>query len=103
MPAQSVQDRVVVESQLLSDGRAREPLFVELSCDGDLGVGHSAGCVNSVFGEDACDSRAGDLELSGNGSDVAHSEVASNHEFDFFRLQLSSSPVGRAGSLLPMS
>ncbi len=50
-----------------------------------MGVGHRAGCVNSVFGEDACDSRSGDLELSGNDSDVADSEVMSNEEFRFVR------------------
>lgn len=76
---------MVVESQLLSDGDAREPLFVEFGCVGDLGVGHAAGCVNSVFGEDACDSRSGDLELSGQSADVADSEVVSNEELGFAR------------------
>lgn len=59
-------------------------MFVERGGKGDMGVGHLAGCVNSVFGEDACDSRAGDLELSGNGSDIADSEVPSNEELGFF-------------------
>ncbi len=42
MSAQSVQDRVVVEPEALSDRGAREPLTVELDGDGDLCVGHSA-------------------------------------------------------------
>ena len=40
--SQCLQDRVVVESQPLSDGDAREPSFVQLGCDGDLGLGHPA-------------------------------------------------------------
>ncbi len=76
--SQFLQDGVVVESQPLPDGGARQSLFVELGCYGNLGVGHPARCVNSLFGEDAGDSRSGDLELSSNGSDVADVEVASN-------------------------
>lgn len=98
--SQRLQNRVVVESQLLSDGGAREPLFVQLGCDRDLGLSHSVGCINAVFGEDAGDSRAGDLELSGHGSDVADSEVTSNEGLNFVRSQLTGSPGSRASNLL---
>lgn len=83
--SQRLQNRVVVEPQPLADRGAREPLVVELGGDRDLVAGHLSGCVNSVFGEDACDCRSGDLELSGNDSDVADSEVMSNEEFRFVR------------------
>lgn len=76
---------MVVESQLLPNHGARESLIVELGCDGNLGVGHLAGSVDAVFGEDASDGRSGDLELSSYGSDVADSEVATNDELDFTR------------------
>lgn len=61
------------------------PLLVELGSLRDLRVGHPSGGVDAVFGEDAGDSRAGDQELSGDGSDVADSEVATNDELDFTR------------------
>lgn len=83
--SQLLQDGVVVESKPLPDGGARQSLFVELGCYGGLSVGHPARCVNSLFGEDAGDSRSGDLEFFSNGSDVADSEVMSNEELGFGR------------------
>ena len=39
-PAQLIQGGVVVEAETLSNRGAREPLFVEVDCDGDFGLGH---------------------------------------------------------------
>lgn len=92
---------MVIESQPLSDRGARQPLFVELDCDGDLGVGHPARCINTAFAEDACDGRARHSELSSDGSHVADGEVSSNNELDFVRSQLPSSLGGCRGGRLP--
>ncbi|WP_168915055.1 hypothetical protein [Microcella flavibacter] len=75
-------------------------MIVELDCDGNLRVGHLAGSVDAVFGEDASDGRSGDLELSSYGSDVADSEVATNDELDFTRSELPRAPAGGAARLL---
>lgn len=100
--SQHLQDRVIVESEPFSNGGAGEPLSVELGCDGDLGVGHPARCVNTVFTDDAGDCRAGHAELSSDGSHVADSEVSGNDEFDFVHSQLPSSLGGCRGGILPL-
>jgi len=87
---------VIVKPQKPSDSTARESLFVEFGSLRDLRVGHSAGCVYSVFSEDAGDRRARDLKLCGDGSDAADLEVANNDEVDFIGSQLSSSPARNA-------
>lgn len=93
---------MIVESQPLSDGGARQSLFIELDYDGDLAVGHPARCVNIVFAEDACDRRAGHAELSSNGSHVADGEVSGNDALYFVRSQLPSSLERCKGGFLPL-
>lgn len=76
------------------------PLLVELGSLRDLRVGHPSGGVDAVFGEDAGDSRAGDQELSGDGSDIADIEVPINEEVGFTCSQLSGSSTRSAAGML---
>lgn len=56
-----------------------------------------------MFGQDSGDGCAGDLELSGDGSDVAHSQVAIDNVVDLAYSQLSGSPMRNAAGFLRFS